>query len=74
MMAAESAPVPVDLDRWVDTKAAAAFSGFSPATLSGWRWQGRGPTYIKVGRTCRYKLRDVETFLRAHAKGASCAE
>lgn len=26
------------------------------ATLANWRYQGKGPTYIKLGRTVRYPL------------------
>jgi hypothetical protein len=48
------------------------------ATLSQWRWNGRGPSYLKLGRRVMYRLQDVETFedqhLRAHtsAPSSSC--
>lgn len=31
-------------------------------TLEQWRWQGRGPLFVKVGRAVRYRLADVEAF------------
>jgi hypothetical protein len=34
----------------------------SPRTLEQWRWQGRGPRYLKIGGRVRYQLPDVETF------------
>ena len=35
----------------------------APITLAGWRVQGRGPTYIKVGRLVRYRRSDVQGWL-----------
>jgi hypothetical protein len=36
--------------------------GFSPRTLEGWRWFGKGPAFIKVGGKVLYRLDDVEAF------------
>jgi hypothetical protein len=36
--------------------------GFSPRTLEGWRWFGKGPTFVKVGGRVLYRLKDIETF------------
>jgi excisionase family DNA binding protein len=33
---------------------AAKFLGLSSRTLQAWRSQGRGPAYVKVGRSIRY--------------------
>lgn len=32
------------------------------ATLSQWRWSGRGPRYLKLGRKVMYRLQDIENF------------
>ena len=32
------------------------------AVLSQWRYQGKGPVYIKLGHHVRYRLKDVEDF------------
>ena len=32
------------------------------ATLSQWRWNGKGPTFMKLGRHILYNIEDVETF------------
>ncbi|MBN9344509.1 MAG: hypothetical protein BGO76_00645 [Caedibacter sp. 38-128] len=41
-----------------------------PNTLGQWRWNGRGPKYLKIGRRVLYRLCDVEEFekrsLRQH--------
>jgi hypothetical protein len=36
--------------------------GFSPRTLEGWRWFGKGPTFVKVGGRVLYRVEDIETF------------
>lgn len=45
------------------TEQAAVFLKVQPATLEQWRWNGRGPRFVKIGRSCRYRLADLETFL-----------
>jgi hypothetical protein len=32
----------------------------SPRTLEQWRWQGRGPRFLKIGGRVLYRLADVE--------------
>ena len=34
----------------------------NPNTLSQWRWNGRGPLYLKIGRRVLYRLEDVQSF------------
>lgn len=34
----------------------------APTTLSQWRWNGRGPTFLKIGRRVLYRLNDIEHF------------
>lgn len=34
----------------------------SPRTLEQWRWQGRGPRFLKIGGRVVYRLRDIEAF------------
>jgi hypothetical protein len=34
----------------------------SPRTLEQWRWQGKGPKYLKIGAKVVYRLEDVESF------------
>jgi predicted DNA-binding transcriptional regulator AlpA len=46
---------------------AAAFLGLKPSTLAAWRHQGRGPRYLKIGRSCFYRESDLEAWLDAQA-------
>jgi hypothetical protein len=39
-------------DRWL----------ISPRTLEQWRWQGRGPRYLKINGRVIYRLSDIEAF------------
>jgi hypothetical protein len=44
----------------------------SPRTLEQWRWQGRGPRYLKIGGRVVYRLSDIEGFEAANLRaGAS---
>jgi predicted DNA-binding transcriptional regulator AlpA len=62
--------------RALATKAeVAAFLQKPEHTLDQWRYLGRGPKAIKVGRTLRYRWSDVEAWLNelAAAGGDSAA-
>lgn len=34
----------------------------SPRTLERWRWEGKGPRYLKLGGRVVYRLEDIEAF------------
>lgn len=55
-----TAPPPI-----LTTPQAAHFLNLKPATLEQWRWNGRGPRFIKIGRSCRYRISDLEAFLES---------
>lgn len=40
--------------------------GLSVHTLRKWRWAGRGPSFLKVGRAVRYRVEDLLAFLAAN--------
>jgi len=49
----------------VDEDNAAAFLGVSPRTMQRWRLEGCGPSYLRLGRLCRYDRADLEEYVRA---------
>ncbi len=49
--------------RVLTTVEAAKWLGLSPRTLEKWRVTGQGPRYRKFGRSVRYAISDLETFL-----------
>lgn len=53
---------PGDLsDRW----------GIPAPTLAGWRYQGKGPAFFRLGGHVRYRLEDVEAYEAANMVGAA---
>jgi excisionase family DNA binding protein len=40
--------------------------GLKVPTLRAWRHQGRGPTFVRLGRAVRYLAADIDEFLAAN--------
>lgn len=55
----------------IDEAMLASRLGVSRATLQSWRYAGRGPRFIKLGRLIRYSAADVDEFLRANTYGGA---
>lgn len=53
----------------VDEARLAARLGVSRSTLQSWRYAGRGPRYIKIGRFIRYRNADIDAYLRTQTRG-----
>lgn len=47
-------------------RAAADFIGLSVRTLQKRRFERQDPPYLKIGRSVRYRLEDLDAFLAAH--------
>ncbi|MFO0992596.1 MAG: helix-turn-helix domain-containing protein [Hyphomicrobiales bacterium] len=45
----------------------------SHRTLERWRWQGRGPRYLKVGGRVVYRLEDIEAYEAAQFREPAAA-
>lgn len=52
-------------DGRMDTKNAAAYSGYSEKTMAMWRCAGTGPTFVKRGHVFYFKD-DIDTWLGAN--------
>lgn len=39
------------------------YLGVPLGTLANWRYQGRGPAYLRVGRHVRYRTQDVTAWI-----------
>lgn len=44
----------------------AAMLGLSPHTLAMWRWEKKGPAFVKLGRNVFYRLDDVKLWIDAN--------
>ena len=40
------------------------------ATLAAWAYRGDGPAYYAIGRHCRYRLADIEAWLKGRRHSA----
>lgn len=60
--------------RFLNTKEAAAYLGFTPGTLENWRVTGAGPKFIRArGKRrgpVRYAVDDLDQWMRANTFGA----
>lgn len=48
---------------FLDTAALAEWLGLHPQLPVQWRYQGDGPPFVKIGRSVRYRVADVESWL-----------
>jgi predicted DNA-binding transcriptional regulator AlpA len=53
-------------DQWLDTKAAAEYTGFAASTLEKMRTYGGGAVFSKRGRLVRYRRSDLDVWLSEH--------
>lgn len=49
----------------LDEAGAAEFLSVKASTLTRWRFERRGPAFIKVGKAVRYRRADLERFIEA---------
>ena len=52
-------------DRWLTEKAVASLTGLSVHTLRAYRQRGVGIPYAKIGRSVRYLLEDIQTWMKS---------
>lgn len=48
-----------DLAKLMTPTDVSAYLGVPPGTLANWRYLGRGPAFLRVGRHVRYRRADV---------------
>jgi excisionase family DNA binding protein len=52
----------------VSPQEAAERLGLQVSTLANWRWCGRGPRFLRVGRRVRYRLADLTAWMELQAR------
>lgn len=57
-------------DRLESESTAATFLGLSARTLQMWRFQNKGPVYLKLGRAVRYRPGDLIDFFSSSSLGS----
>lgn len=53
----------------MDPTAVSQYLGVPIGTLANWRYQRRGPAFVRVGRHVRYRAEDVGEWLAMRAGG-----
>lgn len=53
------------MERLLTRREAAEHLGFAPQTLARYAWLGKGPAVVKVGRSVRYRLADLEEWVKS---------
>jgi excisionase family DNA binding protein len=64
-----------ELNTWTTTVSpaeAARRLGLKEGTLANWRWQRRGPRFLRVGRRVRYRLADIAAWIEAQTRTTTC--
>jgi predicted DNA-binding transcriptional regulator AlpA len=56
----------VDQRNTVNQEDAARYIDFTESYLEKARHDGRGPRYLRIGRTIRYRIRDLDQWLEQH--------
>lgn len=51
------------MSKYLTPKQAANELQLSDLTLRKWRWEGKGPQFIKAGRKVIYRLQDIEEWV-----------
>jgi hypothetical protein len=46
----------------------------SPRTLERWRWEKKGPPYLKIGRHIVYRVEDIEMYESQHMQSPADAD
>ncbi|WP_439545010.1 helix-turn-helix transcriptional regulator [Sandarakinorhabdus sp.] len=53
------------------TKETADYLRLAPTTLEHWRLDGRGPAFVRWGRSVRYRRADIEHWLAETTEGVT---
>ncbi len=52
--------------QFIDEKKSSGITKIALPTLRRWRHEGKGPSYIKIGRMVRYDLDELLKFMDSH--------
>ena len=59
---------PVKSQKLINEHEAAERLGMSVKTMRRWRWEGRPPEFVKLGRSVRYHPNVIEDFILAGSR------
>ncbi len=53
------------METLLSNEKAADFLGVASSTLPRWRWSRTGPPFLRVGRSIRYRVEDLQSWLES---------
>jgi predicted DNA-binding transcriptional regulator AlpA len=56
----------METEQFVNDRKAAEVLDAATQTMRNWRFQRRGPKYIKIGRSIRYAMSDLLAYMENH--------
>lgn len=56
---------------YLTTEKLAEFLNISTQTLNKWRWEGKGPRFIKLGSRVVYDMADVEAYIASQVRSST---
>jgi hypothetical protein len=63
----------VDNHALLTREEAAELLNLRPQTLAAWACTGKGPPVVRLGRAVRYRMSDLQSFIRRHTSGGEHA-
>lgn len=64
----------INPDELIRDTSAAEMLGQTRGTLATWRSQGRGPAFVKLGRSVFYRRADIHSFVAAQRRDPAGAK
>jgi hypothetical protein len=68
----DHATAPIESELLTPAEAAAILRKH-PGTLANWRFIGAGPHFVKIGRSVRYRRRDLDAWLDRQTRTSTSA-
>lgn len=56
------------LEKLITPEEASEILCISPLTLRKWRWEGKKPQFVKIGRKVAYRRTDIASFIEAQIR------
>jgi predicted DNA-binding transcriptional regulator AlpA len=58
----------LETEKFLSERELAQLLNIKSETLRNWRWDGKGPIYIKIGTNVRYRMSDINDFINKRVR------
>lgn len=58
----------LETERFLSERELAQLLNIKSETLRNWRWDRKGPIYIKIGTNVRYRMSDINDFINKRVR------